>query len=101
MRFKTDVGFFEVNSFPCCSQIAILNHSFIEKEYRGVGLGTELHKERLNLVTDLGYDYTMCTVKSTNIPQIKILQKAGWKQLDQFFNRETESLILIFGKQLR
>lgn len=98
MRFANAQGFYELNPFPGCNQIVISNHSCIKKEKRGQGLGTIEHKYRLEHIKELGYDYAICTVKSDNVPQIKILIKAGWKWLDSFHNKETENDVQIFGK---
>lgn len=102
MRYSDeDGGFFELNPFPGCNQIVVSNHSWIPPEKRGKGAGTSTHFKRLNLMRKLGYDYAICTVKSDNIPQIKILERAGWKRLDGFLNRETKNNVIIFGKGLQ
>lgn len=101
MRFSDDNGgFFELNPFPGCNQVVVSNHSWIAPDKRGQGLGTKVHNERLSLMEKLGYDYALCTVKSGNFAQIAILNKAGWKQLDAFMNRETNNVVLIYGKGL-
>ena len=101
MRYGTKVGFFELNPFPGCNQIVVSNHSFIRKNLRGNGLGSTEHGNRLSLIKELGYNYSLCTVKDCNVPQIKILEKFGWKLLDTFFNEETESKIRIYGKNIQ
>lgn len=100
MRFSTGHGFYELNPFPGCNQIVVSNHSFIEKDKRGQGLGTSDHKHRLMHIKEVGYDYAICTVREDNLPQLKILARFGWKQLDKFFNKETEHTVLIFGKAI-
>lgn len=101
MRYSTEYGFYELNPFPGCNQIAVSNHSFIRKEHRGKGLGTKVHNSRLELMQSLGYDYSICTVKDCNVPQIKILEKAGWKHLDSFNSIETENTVRIYGKVIK
>ncbi len=98
MRYSNTFGFFELNPFPGCNQIAVSNHAFVHKALRGKGIGKTEHQKRLDLIKTLGYDYSMCTVKETNIPQIKILEGAGWKHLDTFLSTETENTIRIYGK---
>jgi len=100
MRYGSDYGFCELNPFPGCNQIVVSNHSLVRKEFRGKGVGTKEHQNRLKVITHLGYDYALCTCKETNIPQIKILLNNGWKQLDSFKNQETENTVLIFGRQM-
>jgi hypothetical protein len=100
MRFANKDGFCELNSFPCMSQIVVSNHAFIYPEKRGIGKGTANHKLRTVRAKFMGYDYMMCTVVATNIPQLKIVANEGFKELDEFYNRETCNTVKIFGKKL-
>ena len=93
-------GFYELNPFPGCNQIVVSNHSWIPPEKRGKGFGDKVHKDRLHMINLLGYDYAICTVKMDNIPQIRILEKNGWKLLDNFFNRETGNSVYIYGRKM-
>lgn len=95
------LGFYELNTFPGCNQIVVSNHAFIEKGERGKGLGNEAHFQRLSKMRELGYDYALCTVVKDNEAQIHILEKNGWRKLDEFWNRETEHQVLIYGRLLR
>jgi len=101
MRYADEHGFYELNPFPGCNQIIVSNHAFIYPEHRGRGWGTEQHKHRLLQAKYLGYDYMICTVKSDNEREIKILKANGWRQLDRFANIETGNHIEIWGKQLQ
>lgn len=101
MRFANDNGFFELNPFPGCNQIVISNHSLVYKDRRGNGVGSQEHSARLEKIKFLGYDYVLCTVKSDNIPQLKILSNNGWKQLDDFVNNETGNTVYIYGKKVQ
>lgn len=94
------VGFYEINSMPGCPQIAISNQAFIGPQYRKQGYGTKFHKHRLDFMTELGFNYVMCTVNADNTPQLKILSSCGWKELSRFKNSQTEHTIIIFGKEL-
>lgn len=100
MRFANENGFYELNPFPGCNQLVVSNHSLVYPEKRGVGVGTQEHHKRLQQIKFLGYDYVICTVKADNIPQIKILEKMGWKQLDSFLNGETNNTVFIYGRKM-
>lgn len=76
----------------------VSNHAHVRDELRGKGHGKNDHGHRLQHIKNLQYDYVLCTVKSDNIPQIKILTAYGWKMLDQFHNRETGNSIQIWGR---
>ncbi len=100
MRYFNGYGYRELHSFPGCNQIVISNHAHIYPEFRGKGHGTIENKAQVTRAADMGYDYIMCTVRSCNVPQIKILEKNGWKHLDTFTNTQTENEILIYGRAL-
>jgi L-amino acid N-acyltransferase YncA len=101
MRFANENGYCELNSFPGCNQIVVSNHAFIYKDKRGKGLGYLNHKLRLKRASFLGYDYLICTVKADNLPELAILKKSNFKELDEFLNTETGNIIKIFGKKLK
>mgnify|MGYP003394400792 CR=1 FL=1 len=100
MRFANRYGWYELNPFPGCNQIAVSNHAFIYPRYRGLGHGKQQHLERLQNAKDQGYNYIICTVNSANSEELAILNKNGWQQLDSFVNIETTNNIQIFGKSL-
>lgn len=101
MRFSNENGYCELNPFPGNSQIVVSNHAFIYPEKRGKGLGRKNHQLRVERSTFLGYDYLICTVKSNNEPELAILKKEGFKELDKFLNTNTGNWNSIFGKQLK
>ena len=95
---KEVVGFYEINSFPGCPQIAVSNHAFINPKHRNRGFGKVFHAQRLVQIKELGFDYTLCTVKQDNVFQKKILTRFGWKYLDDFRNTETGNVVEVWGK---
>jgi predicted GNAT superfamily acetyltransferase len=99
-RFSNEYGYFELNQFPCCSQIAVSNHATVFKRHRGQGHGHRNHNLRVERAKILGFDYLMCTVQATNEAQLSIMKEGGFKELDRFMNSETEHEIIIFGKKL-
>ncbi|GAG53067.1 unnamed protein product [marine sediment metagenome] len=100
MRFANEYGYGELNNFPGCNQLTVSNHAFIFPKDRGKGNGSENHKLRLKRAKSLGYDYIMCTVIHTNTPELRILKKNNWKELDRFKNKESGNTVIIFGKKL-
>lgn len=97
-RFSTPSGFYELNPFPGCNQIVVSNHAFVREGARGKGVGSSAHQARLQHIKELGYDYAICTVVSTNEPQINILVKNGWVCIGAFHNRETGNMVQIWGR---
>jgi predicted GNAT superfamily acetyltransferase len=100
MRYADEYGFYELNPFPGCNQVVVSNHAFIYALDRGKGNGYKQHQARLAEARRLGYSYIICTVRKENSKEISILEGAGWKTLDHFWNLETEHDVVIYGKVL-
>jgi len=100
MRYANKYGFYELNPFPGCNQLVVSNHSFIFEVHRGKGRGSAEHYKRLEEARRLGYDAIICTVKSSNEPQIKILKAHKWTKCFEFNNEETGSAVQVWMKDL-
>lgn len=99
MRYSTEYGFYELNPFPGCNQMVVSNHAFIKPAHRMAGHGAAQHVERNeNIFHKLYYDYAICTVVQSNVAEIKILRRNGWRILDSFHNSETGNMVSIYGK---
>ena len=99
-RYSNKFGFYELMPFPGCNQLVVSNHAFILPEYRKLGFGQAQHKERLEKIKELKYNYVVCTVRADNGAEIHILEKHGWKLLDSFFNEETNMMVHIYGRSV-
>jgi len=87
--------------FPSCHPLGISHEVSIPKELRGSGVGTRFHELRLREALDSGYKYLLCTVRSDNPPQLAIMKKFYWKELDRFHNSECDSHdTILFGRQM-
>ena len=100
MRVRTEYGFYELNPFPGCNQIVVSNHSFINEEYRGKGIGTSVAHRRVDHAAGLGYDMMLATVCANNLPQMSIMKAVGWDPLVSFVSRETRHEIVLFSHGL-
>jgi len=94
-------GFYEFNHFPGNNQIVVSNHTFVNKEWRGNGAGKVLMREKNQRAIDLGFDYMISTVVSSNECMVKLAKYNGYKELDRMTNRESGNEVIIFGKSLR
>lgn len=97
---KSKTAYAEIDSLPGCSQIAVSHAAFVNPRHRGHGVGDAAHKERLALMVDLGYDYTICTVDTKNTAQLQILAKNGWTRLSSFDSLKTGNTVAIYGRTL-
>lgn len=91
----------EITSLPGCSQIVVIHASHVKPSERGKGLGKAAHQARLAVVSELGYDCALCTVRMDNDPQLKILQANGWKFAGDFLSSNTEHRVGIFLRILK
>lgn len=100
MRFSNKYGSCEISDLPGCDQIGVSHSAFILPEYRHKGWGSVNHLARLYRMSDMHYDAALCTTKSDNIPQIRILAKNGWKRLYTFHSRKTGSSVILWLRDL-
>jgi L-amino acid N-acyltransferase YncA len=101
MSNKEGTATAEVDSLPGCSQIAVIHSAFVVPEARRNRVGHEAHEERLErLRGEFNYDAAIATVALSNEPELKILRRAGWKQVGQFFSRKTERHVGVFFRTL-
>lgn len=92
--FNVIANFFLVEMPGCCG-VCISYNSAVLFPYRQKGIGTILHKMRIEIAKKLDFTVMMCTDREANSPQKKILQDNGWKSIDQFKNKRTNNLVNI------
>jgi len=80
---------FDLIAMPGCCGIVISTNCWVLHRLQGLGIGQFLHKLRLKIAKEWGYGLLMCTDVDTNKRQKHILEKHGWKQLQQFNNPRT------------
>jgi predicted acetyltransferase len=57
----------------------------IHPEFRGKGYGHKLKESQMKTLSDMGVRFAICTIKTTNLAQRRILTKAGWVQASKPF----------------
>lgn len=101
MRIAFNGVYGEITSMPGCSQVAISHGVFVPSNSRKAGMGKLAHKQHLEYAKkDLGYDYILCTVESTNLVQIHILEKYEWEKLSEFKSNKSEHTVCLYGRKL-
>lgn len=100
MRFNYDGVIGEIDNLPGCDQIAVSHNVWLNHNLRGEGRGKNAHKNRLDTMQFLGYNYTICTVDMKNEAQLHILETNGWKKFDEFKSSKTGNTVGIFGRKL-
>lgn len=100
MRFGDDIGAYEIESLPGSPQCAISLRTFVYPEKRNKGEGQKQHTARLRQLENLAYDYVLATANLSNVKEVHILIKNGWKQLDSFVSSSTGHTVGIFGRPI-
>lgn len=95
-------GFGELSPLPGSgAHICVSHHAEVREEYRGKGHGDRLHKERLKIMKEEGFSYSLCVVNSMNKPQLKIMEKNKWKLLETIHSGCSGHTVLLYGRKIR
>lgn len=96
-RYSTEYGAYEIESVPSQPQIAHCHGLFIRPSCRGRGLGHELKAHQMRQLRGLGYDYATCTVDASNDRQRAVLERAGWRHLQNIPNNKSGGVTQLWG----
>lgn len=83
----------------CCG-ICISTGTYVHPDFRGKGVNSLLNNFRIDIAKHLGYGLLMCTDLKSNTPQMKTLNKNGWKHIHEFKNPRTGNILNITIKEL-
>jgi len=90
----TIASFQLVPMINCCG-ICVSTQASVNINYQHRGLGTLLNQTRIDIARYLGYGLLLCTDVENNLPQRKILEANGWKDVYKFINPRTKRNIFI------
>lgn len=91
---------FELAQMLGCCGICISTGTYVHPDFRGKGVNSLLNNFRIAIAKDLGYGLLMCTDLKSNTPQMKTLDKNGWKHIYEFKNPKTGNILNITIKEL-
>ena len=91
---------FKLLQMPGCCGICISTGSYVNPEFRGKGVNIILNNFRIDIAKHLGYGLLMCTDLKSNTPQMKTLDKNGWKHIHEFKNPRTGNILNVTIKEL-
>ena len=83
----------------CCG-ICISTGTYVNPDFRGKGVNIILNNFRIDIAKHLGYGLLMCTDLKSNTPQMKTLDKNGWKHIHEFKNPRTGNILNVTIKEL-
>ena len=91
---------FELAQMLGCCGICISTGTYVHPDFRGKGVNSLLNNFRIDIAKNLGYGLLMCTDLKSNTPQMKTLNKNGWKHIHEFKNPRTENILNVTIKEL-
>ena len=91
---------FELAQMLGCCGICISTGTYVHPDFRGKGVNSLLNNFRIDIAKCLGYGLLMCTDLKSNTPQMKTLDKNGWKHIHEFENPRTKNILNITIKEL-
>ena len=91
---------FKLLQMPGCCGICISTGTYVNPDFRGKGVNILLNNFRIDIAKHLGYGLLMCTDLKSNTPQMKTLDKNGWKHIHEFKNPRTGNILNITIKEL-
>mgnify|MGYP003478404978 FL=1 len=97
MRFANSYGFFSVDAMPNQPSIAWCSDFTVHLKNRGKGLAHKLKAYQNDVLQVQGFTFALCTVKVSNVAQIRVLVKAGWSHKTTFNDARTGELIQLWS----
>jgi hypothetical protein len=83
----------------CCG-ICISTGTYVNIKFRDKGVNSLLNNFRIDIAKHLEYGLLMCTDLKSNTPQMKTLDKNGWKHIHEFKNPRTNNVLNVTIKEL-
>jgi GNAT superfamily N-acetyltransferase len=77
---KETVARFNFELFPGNQDIVVSTGSFVSENRRGVGIGWQMLKARMNVAKQVGFQMLLATVEKTNIKERELLLRNGFIQ---------------------
>ena len=74
---KIQSGRLYIDPLPGSTKIAVIHGTFVESDYRGIGIGERLQRRALEWAKREGFTYVLCTTR-LNGKQDARLPTLGW-----------------------
>lgn len=85
----TQIHSFTLTPMPHCCGVLISSGARTSAAWAAKGIGALMNEFRTKVATELGYSLMICTDRTGNAPQEKILTKNNWQEIHQFHNRRS------------
>lgn len=101
-HFKTPMFGFTLKEMIGCCGILVSTGTFVKEIYKGQGIAQELMQLKIAIAKEFGYSLMMATVDIGNNPaEVHILEKFGWKKVDEVINKRTNHTLGIFTLNIK
>lgn len=97
---QEQVGSFRLEPYPANCGIVVSSYMNVDFDKRGRGYATRLQPIKQDIAKKFGYSLMQATVVCTNIAEVSILLKSGWKVISTFKNARTGNNCFIFQKEI-
>ena len=88
-----------IQMIGCCG-ICVSTKVFVYNNFRNKGVNIILNNFRIDIAKKLGYGILLCTDISSNLAEVKTLNKNSWEHIYNFKNPRTKNNINISIKKL-
>lgn len=96
-----DVARFTLKQMINCCGILVSTDAYVDPLYRKQGIAQELMLLKEALAKEYGYPSMLATVNMTGNPaEVHILEKHGWRMVNDFKNSRTKNQVGVFVKNL-
>ncbi len=95
---RDQISRFKLSGLNGCNEICVSSDSYVDPKYRNKGVATRLNSFRKEFAIAAGFSILLCTDRSDNIEQRKLLKRNCWKDIYSFKNKDgNEVNISIFN----
>ena len=84
VKIQKLVAGFTLECFPNCRSVVVSTRVYVEPDFRGQHIGSELNKLRIRAMSLAGFERLLATVREDNKKEEHILKGNGWKLLSIF-----------------
>lgn len=102
-KARETMGSFSLEPLPGNGHVLVSCQSWIHDTYRRKGLGSRLHKMRLDAAKAAGANAMLCTVRADNEAELALMRKFGWEQTWEYVatgDYEADHKVQVWMKRL-
>jgi hypothetical protein len=92
---------FKLIEMPGCCAYLISTSTFVGRNYTGKGVAQFLQELKYEMAKDASYPYLFATTRKNNDAENHILEKFGWKNIDEVVNTRTRNTILTWRREIK